>query len=107
MKSPRKIVANHLESMIASINEMSKDAVYELLDQYKKFTESNCAWYEYRAKSIVVEVAQDLLEDLRAKGVSFQHRVEPNADHAPKTGATRKPSTRKPGASRKTRVGSR
>jgi hypothetical protein len=34
-----------------------------------------------------------------------QHGVEPNADTAPKTGRTRKPSTRKAGASCKTRVG--
>lgn len=107
MNPLRKRICKHLEAMLSDIHKMSKDEVFGLLEQYKKFDQTNCAWYEYRAKSLVIEVAKDHLNDLTQKGVSFQHRVEPNADHAPKTGTTRRPSTRKAGAYRKTRVGSR
>jgi hypothetical protein len=58
----------------------------------------------FRLTDIYDEIfGHDIVREMSAA----KHRMEPNTDTATKTVRTRKPSTRKAGASRKTRVGSR
>jgi len=63
----RNQVKNHIVKLIHLIHGMNEKNVNVLMSEYQAMTKSNCAWYEYQIKPLVVEVCYDRLKELRQK----------------------------------------